>query len=34
MFNEIKQYTKKTFPSFFIWARDIKDQIKTELKTL
>ena len=34
MFNEIKQYTKKTFPSFFIWARDIKDQMKTELKTI
>ncbi len=34
MYYEIKQYTKKTFPSFFIWARDIKDQLKTELKTL
>lgn len=34
MYYEIKQYTKKNFPSFFIWARDIKDQLKIEISTL
>ena len=34
MYNSIKQYTKKSFPSFFIRARSLKDQFKTEVKTL
>jgi hypothetical protein len=34
MYYTIKQYTKKTFPNFFVWARDIKDQLKIEFKTI
>ena len=34
MYHSFKNYIKNTFPVFFVKARDIKDQLVLEVKTL